>query len=84
MRGALTTAPLREIVLRRLRGGYTMAAFTNDWLNRFPSSNHKSVSRFIERLAVGENATVTRSRGDEAALVLGLMPSDVWGEEWWR
>lgn len=84
MRGSLPTEPLRAALARRFqRPGYGIAEYADDWVTKFPGQNPRTVRRFIERVMAGDSATITSYRADEAAIALGLMPTDIWGEDWW-
>lgn len=83
MRGSLPVDPLRVVLAARLSGEEPITEFVRVWTARFPESSERAIYRFVERVLTRQSDTITRDRADEAALVLGLMPTDLWGEDWW-
>lgn len=84
MKGSLSPAPLRAVILGRLSEEFRACDLARSWADRFPEHTASAIERFIDRLLMGVQASITRDRADEAALVLGLMPQDIWGEDWWK
>lgn len=83
MRGSLPAAPLGKRIAERICPEYRMADFVRDWMERFPENRVEAIQRFVARALAGESMSVTRDRADEALIVLGVLPVDVWGQEWW-